>query len=304
MSEKLIDSLTGIAVTPTPSIYDPMRKYDVLISDVEYRRAQQESWLARVYKPRGAGPFPALLCVHGGAWSGGDRHSERLIAKRLATTGLIVVAIDFRSAPYHPYPAQVADINYATRWLKSHAADFDSDARFVGGLGSSSGGHTVMLSAMRPHDPRYTGIRLPESKEDDATLMYVLATWPVLDPYSRYLFAKETGRSHLVTATEGYFVTEDAMREGNPQLILDRGEDVTLPPALVIHGTADENVPSSISERFSASYRSAGGAIELELFPDQHHGFGRSPGPETNRALDLMKSFVACQLARFTSNGS
>jgi acetyl esterase/lipase len=57
-----------------------------------------------------------------------------------------------------PYPSSLADINYATRWGKAHAADFKADASTVGGLGVSSGGHLILLSAMRPFDPRYTNL--------------------------------------------------------------------------------------------------------------------------------------------------
>ena len=279
------------------SSYEPDQRYEVRIHDVEYRRAGEESWLARIYQPQEAGPFPALLQVHGGAWNAGSRTSDALLNEGLAASGLVVVAVDFRLAPGHSYPAQVADVNYATRWLKAHARDFNGDPRIVGGLGSSSGGHTVMLSAMRPHDPRYTAIPLGEAPDADATLSYILALWPVLDPYARYLYAQETGRGDLVTHTESYFLTVDAMQEGSPQLILKRGEMVTLPPTLVVQGTADGNIPMAIPERFVAAYREARGVIELELFPDMPHGFGSSPGPETDRALGLMKAFVARQLA-------
>ncbi len=277
--------------------YDPAAQYEVSTEDVEYRREGGEAWLARVYRPRGAGPFPALLDVHGGAWSMGDRLNDAPMDAALAASGMVVVAVDFRLAPQHPYPASLADVNYATRWLKAHAADFGADPRHLGGLGSSSGGHQIMLSAMRPRDPRYAAIPLSEAPDADASLAYVLACWPILDPYARYLFAQETGRKELVTRTEGYFLTVDAMQEGNPQRILDRHEAATLPPVVLFQGTADTNLTVEMSKRFVASYRAAGGQAELELFPDMPHGFGNQPGPEAERALALMKAFVARQLA-------
>ncbi|HZR98360.1 MAG TPA: alpha/beta hydrolase [Chloroflexota bacterium] len=277
--------------------YDPAAQYEVSTEDVEYRREGGEAWLARVYRPRGAGPFPALLDVHGGAWSMGDRLNDAPMDAALAASGMVVVAVDFRLAPQHPYPASLADVNYATRWLKAHAADFGADPRHLGGLGSSSGGHQIMLSAMRPRDPRYAAIPLSEAPDADASLAYVLACWPILDPYARYLFAQETGRKELVTRTEGYFLTVDAMQEGNPQCILDRHEAATLPPVVLFQGTADTNLTVEMSERFVASYRAAGGQAELELFPDMPHGFGNQPGPEAERAIALMKAFVARQLA-------
>ena len=286
----------GDVVTQPSFVYDPRQHYEIQVYDVEYRHDQGESWLACIYQPQGSGPFPALLDVHGGAWNRGSRNGADLINRSLASSGLVVVAVDFRLAPEHPYPAQVADVNYATRWLKAHAGDFGSHAACLGGIGSSSGGHTVMLSAMRPHDPRYSAQPLPEAQNVDASLSYILAAWPVLDPYARYLFAQEGGRERLVEASEAYFPNQDAMKEGNPQLILERGEKVYMPPTLILQGTADDNLPLTIPQRFEASYRAAGREVEVEWFPDMPHGFGREPGPATDRALELMKAFVARQL--------
>jgi acetyl esterase len=276
--------------------YDPAARYEVSTTDVEYRRDGEDSWLATIYRPQGPGPFPAVLDVHGGAWSMADRTSNEPMDRALAVSGLVVAAIDFRLAPQHPYPASLADINYATRWLKAHASEFGADPRHLGGLGSSSGGHQVMLSAMRPRDPRYAAIPLAEAADVDASLAYVLACWPILDPFARYFFAQEAGRKELVTRTEGFFLTHEAMREGNPQVILDRGENVELPPVLLLQGTADTNLTMAMSLRFVATYRLAGGEAALEQFPDMPHGFGNQPGPESDRAIGVMKAFVARQL--------
>ena len=276
--------------------YDPNQRYEVDVIDVEYRRDGDQAWLARVYRPRATGPFPALVDVHGGAWTMGDRTNNALMDEGLAATGLVVVALDFRQAPQHAYPAMVADVNYGTRWLKAHAQEFDADPRHLGGIGTSSGGHIAMLSAIRPNDPRYGALPLPEAPDADSTLAYLFALWPILDPYARMHFAKESGRAELVTRTEGFFLTEEAMQEGNPQLILDRGERVQLPPTFIAQGTADTNLTMAMTERLVAAYRKAGGSIELEQFPDAPHGFGNQPGPDAERLLGLMKAFVARQL--------
>lgn len=277
--------------------YNPESQYDVDVFDVTYRSGADGDWPARIYQPQGTGPFPAMLDVHGGAWNRGTYLDNQRMDHALAASGLVVAAIEFRQAPAHTYPSQVADVNFGTRWFKAHAGDFNGDARQLGGLGTSSGGHTMMLSAMRPHDPRYTVLDLPEAEGMDAALAYIVAAWPVLDSYARYEFAKANDNASLMSATEAYFLTEDAMKEGNPQRVLERGEAVELPPTLIIQGTADNNVPLSVSERFEASYQQAGGTIERELFPEMPHGFARDAGAESDRAIGLMKAFVARQLA-------
>src|SRR5262249_30328915 len=135
--------------------YDPTRRYDFKVEDVEYRRDNDQSWLAMVYPPQGKGPFPALVDIHGGAWNNGDRTNNPAIAEGLAASGVVVVSIDFRCGGQYPYPSSLADINYATRWLKVHAADFNADAATVAGLGVSSGGRPPLLRAPPPYHPPY-----------------------------------------------------------------------------------------------------------------------------------------------------
>ena len=268
--------------------YDPEQVCEISVEDLEY----QPGLAVRVYQPKGTGPFPALLDVHGGAWTLGDRTGAEARDQALAESGIVVAAIQFRLAPEHPYPAQVAKLTSATRWLKSRAADFQGDRQSVGAIGSSSGGHTVLLSAMRPHHPSYSSLDLPDS-DVDATLRYVLSVYPIVDPYARYKFAQETEKTFLVESSEGYFLTTDAMKEGNPFQILQRRENAHLPPALIVQGTADENLPVQVTEQFADAYREAGGTIELEIFQDTPHAFAEHPGPETDRAVALMKNFVA-----------
>ncbi len=276
-----------MAIGPTVK-YDPEHKCEVRIKELEY----QDGLAVRVYQPDGPGPFPALIDVHGGVWTNGDRSANEVMDRPLAESGIVVAAVDFRQSPDHPYPAQVADVNLATRWLKTHAADFNADASTVGGIGGSSGAHTVLLSAMRPHHPAYSYIDLPGS-DADATLKYLLLGWPIVDPFARYRYVQETGNDRIIGASEAYFSTEDAMKEGSPFQILLRGETPALPPTLIVQGTADNNLPVPATEQFVAAYREAGGDIELEFFPGMPHLFGNTPGPDSDRAIVLMKQFVA-----------
>jgi acetyl esterase/lipase len=277
--------------------YNPSQQLEVTVIDQEYRHDGQQTWPVRVYQPQGAGSFPALLDVHGGAWNRGDLTGDEVMNRALAASGIVVAAIDFRLAPDHPYPAQVQDVNYAIRWLKAHAAEFNADPQTVGGMGSSSGGHTLMLSAMRPRDSRYASLELAEASDIDANVAYTVCCWPVLDPYSRYLYAQESNNERLAASSEAYFLDQDTMKEGNPQHILESGEKVVLPPTLVVQGTRDDNVPLSIPQRFETAFRTAGGDIQVEYFPDMVHGFGNMPGPESDRAIGMIKAFIARCLA-------
>src|SRR5882724_7969782 len=144
---------------------------DFRADDVEYQRQDGQPLLARLYQPIGPGPFPAVLEVHGGAWTGGDRFNNVSIAEALAADGVVVLSIDFRMPPHAGYPDTIADVNLGIRWLKANAAEFNSRANLVGGLGTSSGGHMVLLSALRPNDPRYGKLPL-EGSDIDASLRF------------------------------------------------------------------------------------------------------------------------------------
>ena len=133
----------------------------VQVEDVEYLRHGSTPLLARLFKPSGTGPFPLIVELHGGAWCRGDRLNDTALNEPLAKSGVVVAALDFRMPPEAPYPASLADINYAIRWLKARAADLGSRPDLFGVLGISSGAHQAMLGAMRPRDPRYAAVPLP-----------------------------------------------------------------------------------------------------------------------------------------------
>src|SRR3954452_10637723 len=133
---------------------------DYTVEDLEYQKQGGKPILARLYRPAGKGPFPAVCEVHGGAWTSGDRLNNVDIAKALAADGTLVLSLDFRMPPEAPYPTAIADINFGVRWLKAHATEFGSRPELVGGLGTSSGAHLLLLSTLRPADPRYAALPL------------------------------------------------------------------------------------------------------------------------------------------------
>ena len=269
---------------------DVTTPYDVY--DREYLRHGDKPLLARIHMPRGPGPFPLLVECHGGAWCANDRFAENLRHEYMASHGVVSVAIDFRSGDDVPYPASLQDINYAVRWAKLHAADLKTKPEFVGLSGMSSGGHQAMLAAMRPQDPRYAAIPLPVgARQFDADVRYVVLSWPVINPLSRYRYSKRMAESEnppswaaeIIARHDAYWRTEANMAEGNPVLALERGETVSLPAAIYFQAREDAlhnyRDPESSFEgnepyRFVADYLQADGQIALEdvdLPPQTEH---------------------------------
>jgi acetyl esterase len=271
-------------------------KFEVDERDVEYQSLAGKPWLARIYQPNGKGPFPSIVDVHGGAWHNGDRTNNAGIDRALAANGILVAAVDFRQPPEAGYPASICDINLAVRWLKAHAADFNGTTA-VGAFGNSSGGHQVVLSALRPRHPAYSTLPLPNHPEINASLAYVISAWPVIDPLFRFYFAKEFNREEHIKAHVDYWRTEEAMAEGSPQKIIEQNEQVDLPPILMLLKANDRNHPLEMQERFISSYRKRGGAIEVHTFDGlPEHRMVPSPSqPETMRLIETIIAFIRRQ---------
>jgi acetyl esterase/lipase len=265
----------------------------IAVEDIEYARPERVPLLARLYRPAGAGPFPAVLEVHGGAWVNGDRLNNVAIAEALAAAGILVASIDFRMPPAAQYPAPVADVNAGIRWLKAHAETFGSRADLVGALGTSSGGHLVLLNALRPDDPRYAAA----GEAGDTSVAFAVVCWPVADPLTRYRTMQARDNARLVAAHEQFWPSVEAMDEGSPQGILTRGETVRTPPVLIMQGTADDNLTPDMASRFAEAYAAAGGEIALHMFPGMPHAFvpANPTGPDSVRALALMVDFIRKQ---------
>jgi len=294
-----MDGATSTRRSPAlaAAAYDPDARFDVVVSEVELRRnVAGRMLMARIYQPQGTGPFPAVLDLHGGAWSRKDRLAEEPMDRALASSGLLVVAVDLTLASEAPYPACVQDANYAARWLKANAATWNGDVSRLGVYGSSSGGHVSELLAMRPHDPRYTAIPLAAAPDVDATVAWVAMRSPPSNTLARYENAVRRKNESMIASNKTFFSPWPTINEGNPQEILERGEKVALVPFLIMQGALDDNVLPAMQEKFVETYRAAGGACDYRLFEDSTHEWVAEPGPQTDKARETVKAFIARQL--------
>jgi acetyl esterase/lipase len=281
--------------------YDPTAAYDIRIWEEDFRRAPARMLRARIWRPVGDGPFPVLLDLHGGAWANKDRTANVAMAEAMARSGILTAAVDMRVSGEAPYPAAVQDANYAVRWLKMKAPGWGGDPATAGVLGSSTGGHVALLLGMRPNDARYNAIPLEGINRKggaaiDARVAYVAARSPISDPLARYGNARAKGREKMVNNHRAWFDPWSAIEEANPQMILDRGETVALPPLLIMQGGLDDNVLPKFQVKFAESWRAAGGEVELEVFEGCSHLWVLEPGPDTDRAHETLKAFIARQM--------
>ena len=281
------------------------QSYEVDVEDVEYLQHGETPLLARLFRPRGTGPFPIMVELHGGAWVNGNRVDGDAANKALAKNGVIVVALDFRVPPVASYPASLVDINYGIRWCKTQAEVWNGRQASVGVMGTSTGGHQSMLLGMRPNDPRYAALPLPEGAAAvDGTVGCAILVSPLTDPFGRYQYAKglrqdltpPDGMAERVPALhEQYWLTEEAMIEGSPARILELGESTALPPMLCVARNYEAAHPRPDLDEFIQQYRKAGGQIDVTLFGDEYEGAGVLQDlslPIAKEALERMTAFI------------
>jgi acetyl esterase/lipase len=277
--------------------------YEIDVADVEYLRHGDTPLLARLVKPRGSGPFPIMVELHGGAWVRGNRLNGNTANEALAKNGVIVVALDFRVPPAASYPASLADIHYGIRWCKTQAAAWNGRPDRIGAMGTSSGAHQAMLLGMRPRDPRYAALPLPAGAAVvDGTLGCVILCSPVIDPLGRYHYAKGLRQDctppagmaeRVVPMHDQYWLTEEAMAEAAPARILARGERTALPPVLALRRGYEEGHPRPDFDEFVAQYRKAGGQIDVTIFEGEGEGLLRDLStPVAQQALEQMTTFI------------
>ena len=119
---------------------------------------------------------------------------------------------------------------------------------------------------------------------------------PVSNPFARFQNAEQLKRDGMVKNHTIFFNPWDTIHESNPQEILERHEAVTLVPLLIMQGALDDNVLPAVQEKFAATYKAAGGDCEFHVFEGCQHEWVATPGPQTDRAREMVKAFIAQQL--------
>lgn len=202
------------------------------IRTVEYINRAGEPLLVDVHPPADgvSGPFPAVVVVHGGGWSGGSRREDVPFIADLAGAGLVAFSIDYRLAPKHRWPACIDDVQSAIRWVSANAAEHGADARKLGLMGYSAGGHLACHAAVVDRAANVAAVALLAAPTDH-----------VLDCFRRGGLSQSL--KNLLGHEEVTDQTLELLWQISPINYLVPG----LPPFLLFNGTDDQSVPHAQS---------------------------------------------------------
>lgn len=206
---------------------------------------------ADLYLPRGLGPFPAVVLIHGGGWERGERGDMDDIARELARRGLAAVNISYRFAPTHRFPAQLHDVQQAVRWVRTSAAAHRLDPARIGVFGYSSGGHlAALLATVGEGDPLDT----PRGGADTRVNAAVAGG----APFDFMQFDDSPLINRLLGVSKQENPALHAM--ASPLSHVSAGD----PPMFIYHGGWDWLVPVEQAQAMKAALDSA--AVPAELY--------------------------------------
>jgi acetyl esterase/lipase len=258
------------AQTPRGAAQPDAAKFE-LLRDVAYETVDGSDLRLDVAIPAGQGPFPLILCIHGGAWRMGDKSKFTPMLEDLARHGYVGASMNYRFAPRYRFPSQLDDTKAALCYLKSNWQKYKVDVKHVGSLGESAGSHLAMLMSFTS-DPKddnpLTSTRL------QAIANYYgpvdLANWQVA-PLVAFLWKerfKEDMQKDMLDFLGAKDVSSPEVAKASPLTYVSKN----CPPILTFHGTLDPVVPFHQAEILHASLRKLGVDEKLVPVPNGMHG--------------------------------
>jgi acetyl esterase/lipase len=286
----ILSALAATTLLATPVVAQPKPpKLDVPASvmfepDIEYSNADGESMKLDLARPKeGEGPFPVVVCIHGGGFRAGNRYGYRPLCVKLAEQGYAALTISYRLAPKYQFPAAIIDCKSAIRWVRRNAEKYNFDPNKIGVTGGSAGGHLAQFLGVTmgvaefepptiPSVPRY----VPPSTAVTC-VVNVYGPSDFTKSYGKSVDAAEvlplwlggdlsTARLKHIKASPLYWVTPNAA------------------PTLCIHGTDDKYVAHEQAVWIVDKLKASGVEAELLTLEGAGHGFKGADAEKAEKA--------------------
>lgn len=269
-----------LAVGSLATAAPPVPENVIWETDIEYSNPGDQHLQLNLARPKtGTGPFPTVLCIHGGGFRAGKRDSYDGLCLKLAERGYVAATMTYRLAPQHQFPAAVHDTKAAVRWLRANAKKYNINPDKIGVTGGSAGGHLAQFLAVTANVPQFEGSGgNPDQSSSVTCVVNVYGPSDFTKSYGKSVDAHEvlplwlggdlkTKRDLHVQASPLYWVTPNAA------------------PTLCIHGTEDKYVAHEQAVWLVDKLKAATVDAELLTLEGAGHGFKGADAEKAEKAL-------------------
>ncbi|QDS97336.1 alpha/beta hydrolase [Adhaeretor mobilis] len=234
---------------------------------------------ADVYMPATPGPHPGVIVVHGGAWYMGTRAQLTGIAQRLAREGFTAVAISYRFAPKHKFPAQIEDCKAAVRWMREQAETWKIDPNRIGGFGYSAGAQLVTLLGT---SDAADGLEDPAADNSVSTRLQAVAGGGTPSDF-RLIPLDNSWLAFWLGGTRRD--QPEQYRRASPVVYASEDD----PPMFLFHGENDQLVPLDSAQHLVDSLTNVGVPAEIYVAPKLGHNVTVFDRESLNKSLAFLK---------------
>lgn len=252
----------------------------VFEAGIEYANPDNQHLQLNLARPKqGDGPFPAVICIHGGGFRAGKREGYDGLCIRLAQHGYVAMTVSYRLAPKYPFPAAIHDVKAAVRWARANAGRYRIDPERIGVTGGSAGGHLAQFLGVTGDVKAFEGNGGNSNQSSRvACVVNVYGPSDFTKSYGKSVDAAEvlplflggnleTARQQHVRASPLYWVTPNAA------------------PTLCIHGTEDKYVAHEQAVWLVDKLKAAGVEADLLTLEGAGHGFKGKDAERAEKAL-------------------
>jgi len=270
-----------------------------VIRDINYTTGGKRARLD-IYRPRDVDleNAPVLVQVHGGGWTIGTKEQQGLLLmNRMARRGWICVAMNYRLAPKHPFPAQIIDVKKAIAWTRENIASYGGDPSYLVVTGGSAGGHLAALAALTPGEPEYQ----PGFESGETSVAGCVSFYGIYD------LAGITGDKNAI-AMRDYFLGPRVFKK-NPATDLEAFVEASpiahvshdAPDFFVLHGANDSLVDVRQARAFVEKLKTESKAtVTYAEFPGAQHAFEVFGSIRSHHVIRAVERWLLHHHAAFT----
>lgn len=279
----LVVSIFALAVPDALRAAEPAVPEGVVFErGIEYSNADNQHLQVNLARPKeGSGPFPAVVCIHGGGFRAGKRESYDKLCQTLAQRGYVAITVTYRLAPAYPFPAAVLDCKTAVRWLRANAAKYNVDPTRIGVTGGSAGGHLAQFLGVTAGVKTFEGEGNLGQSSAVSCVVNFYGPSDLTKSYGKSVDAAEvlplffggnleTKRREHIVGSPLYWVTPEAA------------------PTLCVHGTEDKYVAYEQATWLVDRLKASAAEAELLTLQGAGHGF---KGPDAQKAEEALLAF-------------